>query len=94
MGIGRSDAAALYITVPLVAFLQLADEAKGPQATRFWCPVPTCSALIIVPDSKSTAEHAAAVKCSACSAVLCMMCRSLDHDGMSCAEAKVSTHAL
>ena len=71
--------------------LQLAEEAAIPESAKWYCPVPTCSQLVLSKDQASVISEG---ECSACHVALCLTCRSLGHKGMTCAEAQVSINQV
>ena len=66
--------------------LQLAAEASIPEACKFYCPHPTCSALMV---AEQTGPNTSA-ECPACHRLLCLWCRTPWHARQTCGEAKVT----
>ena len=68
--------------------LQVELEAAIPEASKFWCPHPDCSALMVLDTSGPMQQE----QCPSCHRALCAWCRSPWHTGLTCGENKVRPH--
>lgn len=57
--------------------------------TRFWCPAPRCSALVVLYKAEDGQNH----QCPSCHAQLCAMCREIAHPDVKC-QAKTCVECL
>lgn len=78
----------VQVDMTVVLVLPMAEEPDIPDSAKFWCPVPSCSQLMVLAKQQGPATPEG--QCSACHAKLCLSCRGLGHAGMTCAEAQVS----
>lgn len=64
----------------------LATEASIPEASKFYCPYPECSALMVAEERGPNQQ----AECLACHRWLCLWCRTPWHHNQSCGQAKAS----
>ncbi len=69
--------------------VQLEAEQAIPQAERFYCPKPECSALLLLPASGSAASLAGPSACPECRTRVCLACKVVWHANMSCRQYQV-----
>lgn len=65
---------------------QLAAEASIPEASKFYCPYPTCSSLMVAEQTGPNTSR----ECPACHRLLCLSCRTPWHARQTCGEAKMT----
>lgn len=68
--------------------MQLEAELSIPEAERFYCPRPDCSALLLLPlgGASSSSRISVPAICPECHALVCVACKVAWHTGMTCRE--------
>lgn len=69
---------------PFAKFTQLEVESCIPDSSKFYCPNPGCSMLLIVDEQHSAhkQQQQQASRCPVCQEAVCVACKVLWHDNM------------